>query len=69
MNKNKLLACLLFIFCLIISIGFVSASDDSPVDNLTLTDNSEQVNNLNVVENENFVDKIDKNEDFDCNWQ
>ena len=67
MNKNKLLACLLFIFCLIISIGFVSASDDSPVDNLTLTDNSEQVNNLNVVENENFVDKIGKNEDFDSN--
>ena len=63
MNKNKLLICLLFIFSLMISIGFVSASDDSSVNNLTLDDNCEQVNKITGIENENSVNKIGKSED------
>ena len=64
---NKKLLILLTIFCIVFSIGSVSAIENSnSTDGLNVIDDSDSLNTLNAVENEDFSENLSKIDESDC---
>ena len=63
MYKNKLLIFVILVFCFVISIGFVSASDNlTSQDNLTISDDFNSKENLNAIDDNTF-ENLSKSDD------
>ena len=66
-NRGFLILLILVIFCMGVSVGFVSANDNSTSYNLTMAENTEQVDTLNAADNDDSSDNLSQSENSDEN--
>ena len=61
-NRGFLILLISVIFCMGVSAGFVSANDNPISDNLTMAENTEQVDTLNAADNDDSSDNLSQSE-------